>query len=45
MNEISNDFSIYQFPDANNQQQFIKLGASIRILKEHFLRAQDPGIT
>ncbi|MEI9946070.1 MAG: putative porin [Chitinophagaceae bacterium] len=28
--EIVNDFSIYQFPDANNLQQFIKLGAAIQ---------------
>lgn len=31
--EISNDFSIYQFPDANNLQQFIKLGAELQLLK------------
>ncbi|MES2882096.1 MAG: putative porin, partial [Bacteroidota bacterium] len=30
--EISNDFSIYQFPDAKNLQQFIKLGAEIQLL-------------
>jgi hypothetical protein len=34
--EIINDFSIYQFPDANNQQQFIKLGAAIQNLKGEF---------
>jgi Putative porin len=27
---ITNDFSIYQFPDANNLQQFIKLGLMIQ---------------
>lgn len=27
---ISNDFSIYQFPDARNLQQFIKLGITIQ---------------
>lgn len=27
---ISNDFSIYQFPDAKNLQQFIKLGITIQ---------------
>jgi hypothetical protein len=27
--EISNDFSIYQFPDAKNLHQFIKLGATL----------------
>ena len=31
--EISNDFSIYQFPDANNLQQFIKLGIEAQFLK------------
>lgn len=31
--EVSNDFSIYQFPDANNLQQFIKLGAELQLLK------------
>lgn len=34
--EILNDFSIYQFPDANNLQQFIKIGASIQNLKGTF---------
>jgi hypothetical protein len=34
--EVSNDFSIYQFPDANNQQQFIKLGAELQLLKGTF---------
>ena len=31
--EINNDFSIYQFPDANNLQQFIKLGLEVQLLK------------
>lgn len=31
--EISNDFSIYQFPDANNLQQYIKLGAELQLVK------------
>ena len=31
--EISNDFSIYQFPDVNNLQQFIRLGLEAQILK------------
>lgn len=30
--EITNDFSIYQFPDAKNQNQFIKAGAAIQLL-------------
>lgn len=34
--EISNDFSIYQFPDAKNQNQFIKLGAELQLLKGNF---------
>lgn len=34
--EISNDFSIYQFPDAKNQNQFIKLGLEAQILKGNF---------
>ncbi|HMC87010.1 MAG TPA: putative porin [Chitinophagaceae bacterium] len=31
-NEIINDFSVYQFPDTKNPQQFIKLGASLQNL-------------
>lgn len=34
--EIVNDFSIYQFPDANNLQQFIKLGAAMQNLQGQF---------
>ncbi len=34
--EISNDFSIYQFPDAKNLQQFIKLGAELQLLNGQF---------
>lgn len=30
--EISNDFSVYQFPDIKNQQQFLKIGARIQNL-------------
>jgi hypothetical protein len=30
--ELFNDFSIYQFPDAKNSQQFIKVGASLQLL-------------
>jgi hypothetical protein len=33
---ISNDFSIYQFPDARNLQQFIKLGITIQNLTGQF---------
>lgn len=35
--EMLNDFSVYQFPDKNNLQQFIKLGASLQNLKGTFL--------
>ncbi|HEX7902854.1 MAG TPA: putative porin [Chitinophagaceae bacterium] len=34
--EIVNDFSIYQFPDAKNQQQFIKLGIAVQNLTGEF---------
>jgi hypothetical protein len=34
--EVSNDFSIYQFPDAKNQNQFIKLGVELQLLKGNF---------
>lgn len=34
--ELVNDFSIYQFPDAKNLQQFIKLGAAIQNLNGEF---------
>lgn len=30
--DLTNDFSIYQFPDSKNPQQFIKLGASLQLL-------------
>jgi hypothetical protein len=33
---IANDFSVYQFPDARNPQQFIKLGATLELLKGTF---------
>ncbi len=32
--EYTNDFSIYQFPDANNLHQFIKLGAGLQNLQQ-----------
>lgn len=35
-NEIVNDFSIYQFPDSKNPQQFFKVGASLQNLKGVF---------
>jgi hypothetical protein len=31
--EITNDFSIYQFPDIKNLQQFIKVGAEIQLIR------------
>lgn len=33
---ITNDFSIYQFPDAKNSQQFFKVGAAFQMLKGTF---------
>lgn len=36
--EISNDFSIYQFPDIKNGNQYIKLGAELQLLKGRFYR-------
>ncbi len=33
---LTNDFSIYQFPDAKNLQQFIKLGAMLQLLTGEF---------
>lgn len=41
-NEISNDFSIYQFPDSKNLQQFIKLGAELQLLKGRFDTTYHP---
>jgi len=34
--DLTNDVSIYQFPDAKNSQQFIKIGAAFQILKADF---------
>lgn len=34
--ELSNDFSIYQFPDAKNLHQFIKLGIEYQLLNGSF---------
>ena len=33
---VSDDFSIYQFPDAHNPQQFFKIGATLELLKGTF---------
>ena len=35
-NEIVNDFSLYQFPDNKNPQQFIKIGGTLQNLKGTF---------
>jgi hypothetical protein len=35
-NEIINDFSIYQFPDAKNLHQFIRIGAALQNLSGTF---------
>ena len=37
---ISNDFSIYQFPDAKNLQQFIKLGVQLQSITGQFNSGQ-----
>ena len=34
--EVTNDFSIYQFPDVKNLQQFIKAGIAHQLLTGHF---------
>ena len=34
--DFTNDFSIYQFPDSKNPQQFIKLGIALQLLKGSF---------
>lgn len=34
--EIYNDFSLYQFPDEKNSQQFFKIGASLQNLQGNF---------
>lgn len=35
--DLTNDFSIYTFPDAKNPQQFLKLGGSFQSLKGQFI--------
>ncbi|MEO6915912.1 MAG: putative porin [Chitinophagaceae bacterium] len=39
--EIFNDFSIYQFPDEKNSQQFFKVGASLQNLFGQFQTASN----
>jgi hypothetical protein len=34
--ELVNDFSLYQYPDAKNSQQFIKVGAALQLLTGSF---------
>lgn len=41
--EVSNDFSVYQFPDANNLQQYIRLGAELQLLRGE-LKADRPAL-
>lgn len=41
--EVSNDFSIYQFPDAKNLHQFIKLGAQLQLLRGSFSNTFSAG--
>ena len=38
---LQNDFSIYQFPDAKNLQQFIRLGANLQTLKGQFASGKN----
>ena len=43
--EISNDFSIYQFPDSKNLHQYIRLGAEVQLLNGNFFfdsASKDP---
>jgi len=40
---FSNDFSLYQFPDSKNPQQFIKLGATLELLKGNFDTSMTSG--
>lgn len=39
--ELLNDFSIYQFPDGKNSQQFFKVGAAIQLLKGTFVHGTE----
>ena len=39
--EIVNDFSIYQFPDAKNLHQFIRVGATIQNLRGEFTTSKS----
>ncbi|MBL7744870.1 MAG: hypothetical protein JNN00_15460 [Chitinophagaceae bacterium] len=39
--ELINDFSIYQFPDAKNLHQFIKLGAALQNIKQELPGAKS----
>lgn len=41
--EISNDFSIYQFPVAKNQNQFIKIGTELQLLNGSFTDSVPKG--
>jgi hypothetical protein len=43
--DVSNDFSIYTFPDAKNPQQFLKLGAALQLLKGTFDTATSSVVT
>ncbi|HJW17405.1 MAG TPA: putative porin [Flavisolibacter sp.] len=39
--EVTNDFSIYQFPDVKNLQQFIKVGAELQLLSGEVRRSRS----
>lgn len=34
--DLTNDFSVYQFPDAKNSQQFVKVGVALQMLNISF---------
>jgi hypothetical protein len=38
---LQNDFSVYQFPDAKNLQQFVKLGVNLQTLKGEFISGKN----
>ncbi|HEY0356895.1 MAG TPA: putative porin, partial [Flavisolibacter sp.] len=41
--EISNDFSIYQFPDSKNLHQFFKVGIGLQLLNGNFRDSVEQG--
>lgn len=43
--EVTNDFSIYQFPDPKNLHQFFKVGATVQLLSGSFRDSVEQGST